>query len=184
MGTLTAAATQAWYLIQCKAGQDARAQEHLLRQGYTCFRCTCQRERLLRGRRCRVSESLFPGYLFIHMGPHDNWGPLRSTRGVSRVVAFGGQPLSISDALVQSLMEQGHKAIVAALLEPGEQVRISHGPFAEHEAVFLAMQGEERVVVLLDFLQRKQRVSVPLNHVVGLNTRAPAIKPSRTRQQP
>ncbi|WP_332455243.1 transcription termination/antitermination NusG family protein, partial [Pseudomonas fragi] len=35
-------------------------------------------------------ESLFPGYLFIHMPPGANWAPLRSTRGVARVVAFGG----------------------------------------------------------------------------------------------
>lgn len=154
--------TKAWYLLQCKARQDERAEEHLQRQGYTCFRSTYNRECRLKGQRRIISESLFPGYLFIQLSQQDSWSPLRSTRGVSRVVAFGGYPLPISDALVDELQERDHQAIVATLFKPGENVRINEGPFAELEAVFLAMDGDERVVLLMNFLQREQRISLPL----------------------
>lgn len=37
----------AWYLVQCKANQDERAENNLIEQGYTCFRPTHRRERIL-----------------------------------------------------------------------------------------------------------------------------------------
>lgn len=157
--------TRAWYLIQCKPRQDERAEEHLQRQGYTCYRPQHNRERVLRGQRQLVSESLFPGYLFIQLGPHDNWAPLRSTRGVSRLVAFGKQPLAVSDALVDQLRQRCDGVPSEPLLEPGDKVRIGQGPFAELEAIFLAMDGSERVVLLLNLLHREQKLSLPLASV-------------------
>ncbi|MGY2327016.1 transcription/translation regulatory transformer protein RfaH [Pseudomonas sp. SDT2931_S440] len=162
---MIANANKAWYLVQCKSRQDERAEEHLQRQGYTCFRSTYKRERLLKGQRRTTRESLFPGYLFIQMSQQDSWSSLRSTRGVSRVVAFGAHPLPISDTLVDELQERDHQAVVSALLQPGESVRINEGPFAELEAVFLAMDGEERVVLLMNFLQREQRINLPLAEI-------------------
>ena len=167
---MSANANKAWYLVQCKSRQDERAEEHLQRQGYTCFRSTYKRERLLKGQRRTTRESLFPGYLFIQMSLQDSWSSLRSTRGVSRVVAFGAHPLPISDALVGELQEQDHQGVVATLLQPGESVRINEGPFAELEAVFLAMDGEERVVLLMNFLQREQRINVPLAEISRVRT--------------
>lgn len=157
--------TRAWYLIQCKPRQDERAEEHLQRQGYTCYRPQHNRERVLRGQRQLVSESLFPGYLFIQLGPHDNWAPLRSTRGVNRLVAFGKQPLAVSDALVDQLRQRCDGVPSEPLLEPGDKVRIGQGPFAELEAIFLAMDGNERVVLLLNLLHREQKLSLPLASV-------------------
>jgi transcriptional antiterminator RfaH len=80
-------------------------------------------------------------------------------------VAFGAHPLPISDALVGELQERDHHGVVAPLLKPGESVRINEGPFAELEAVFLAMDGEERVVLLMNFLQREQRINLPLAEI-------------------
>ncbi len=159
-----------WYLVQCKARQDARAEEHLQRQGYTCFRSTYRREHLVKGARRVSSESLFPGYLFIQLSLHVSWSPLRSTRGVARIVGFGGHPLPISDALVHTLQERDHQGIVTTLFKPGDHVRINDGPFAELEAVFLAMDGDERVVLLMNFLHREQPISLPLS---GISKRLP-----------
>jgi len=55
----------AWYLLHCKPRQDECAEEHLLRQGYVCYRPQQTCERIVRGRRQIVVESLFPGSLFI-----------------------------------------------------------------------------------------------------------------------
>ncbi|RML53195.1 Transcription antitermination protein RfaH, partial [Pseudomonas syringae pv. maculicola] len=52
--------------------------------------------------KAQVEEALFPGYLFIHMDQvHDNWYPIRSTRGVSRIVTFGGHPVPVRDHLIE-----------------------------------------------------------------------------------
>ncbi|WP_460137569.1 transcription/translation regulatory transformer protein RfaH [Pseudomonas sp. S1_E04] len=155
----------AWYLVQCKANQDERAENNLVSQGYTCFRPKHRRERILKGQRKVVCESLFPSYLFIRVSSHDNWGPLRSTRGVLRVVGFGGQPLPVRDALIAQLYERDSGVTVETCLTRGEAVCIKEGPFAELKAIFMAMDGVERVLLLMNILQREQTISVPLSGV-------------------
>ena len=159
---------KAWYLVQCKSRQDERAEENLVRQGYTCYRPQFTCERVVRGRRAVVCESLFPGYLFIQLTLRDNWGPLRSTRGVLRVVAFGAQPLAIGDSVINELKLHEAQGDVQPELVSGEAVRINHGPFAELQAIYLKMDGAERVVLLLNFLQRQQQVSLPLSGISKL----------------
>ncbi|MFC5694242.1 transcription/translation regulatory transformer protein RfaH [Pseudomonas sp. GCM10022186] len=154
--------SRAWYVVQCKVRQEERAEENLLRQGYVCYHPKLRRERLAKGRREIAEESLFPGYLFLHLSLQDNWGPLRSTRGVSRIVSFGNQPAVLSDSLIEQLQQREHVPCVEELLSVGERVRINEGPFTDLEAIFMAMDGEERVVLLLKFLQREQKVLMPL----------------------
>ncbi|WP_448107030.1 transcription/translation regulatory transformer protein RfaH [Pseudomonas azerbaijanoccidentalis] len=158
----------AWYLIHCKAKQDERAEENLLRQGYQCYRPTYRHERTLRGKRQTLSDSLFPGYVFIQLSLHDNWAPLRSTRGVLRTVSFGGQPVAIADDVISHLQLREHTPSSESLLKQGDLVRINQGSFAEMEALFLTMDGDERVVLLMNFLQREQRVKLPLSSVTKL----------------
>ncbi|MND95058.1 transcriptional activator RfaH [compost metagenome] len=53
-------------------------------------------------------------------------------------------------------------------LVSGEPVRINEGPFAELQAIYLGMDGDERVIVLLNFLQRQQQLSLPVSGVSKL----------------
>jgi len=161
-------AMPAWYLIHCKAKQDERAEENLQRQGYQCYRPTYQRERLLRGRRQTLCESLFPGYLFIQLSTNDNWAPLRSTRGVLRTVSFGGQPVTIANEVIGHLQLRESELSTRSVLTKGDLVRINQGSFAELEALFLGMDGDERVVLLMTFLQRKERINLPLSSITKL----------------
>lgn len=156
-----AAVEQSWYLVQCKPRQDDRAEEHLSRQGYVCFRPRHVCERRIRGRLQKGIESLFPGYLFVQLSDQDNWAPLRSTRGVSRLVGFGGYPISVPAKLIEEL-KQREEILTVPMLESGHRVRITQGCFAELDAIFLSMDGDERVVLLLNLLNRQQRISVPL----------------------
>lgn len=154
-----------WYLIQCKPKQDARAQEHLHRQAFTCFRPTHCVTRLRAGRKQQHDESLFPGYLFIHLDQvNDNWLPIRSTRGVSQLVCFGGQPAAIADELVEELKQRLTSPLLPEPdLSAGDRVRIKSGNLKELEAIFLAKDGTERVLILLQLMQRQHTLSVPLD---------------------
>ncbi|WP_410017372.1 transcription/translation regulatory transformer protein RfaH [Pseudomonas sp. 14P_8.1_Bac3] len=153
----------AWYLVQCKARQDERAEENLIRQGYECARPVCRRERIVRGKRTTSLESLFPGYLFIYLPNSTNWAPLRSTRGVNCVVSFGGKPLAVNQEIVtrlQNRIENIKPAFVA-----GTRVRILEGGLGALDAIFLSADGEERVILLINLLHRQQTVSMPLMSV-------------------
>ncbi|MBT8765764.1 transcription/translation regulatory transformer protein RfaH [Metapseudomonas boanensis] len=156
-----------WYLIQCKPKQDARAEEHLERQAFTCFRPTHCVTRMRGGQKQARVESLFPGYLFIRLDQvKDNWHPIRSTRGVSQLVCFGEQPAAISDELVEQLKLRPHSPpLQEPNLSAGDRVRIRSGNLKELEAIFLAKDGTERVLILLQLLQRQHRLSVPLDSI-------------------
>ncbi len=155
-----------WYLVQCKPRQDERAEENLQRQGYECSRPACRRERLLRGQLQYVQESLFPGYLFIHMPQGANWAPLRSTRGVARVVAFGGRPLAVSCHLVAQLQQRAESHVITTF-SPGDKVTIIDEGFAGIESIFMTMDGEERVILLINLMNRQQQVSLPLASIAN-----------------
>ena len=154
-----------WYLVHCKSRQDERAEIHLLRQGYACCRPQHSCERIVRGRRQLIVESLFPGYLFIQLAADASWAPLRSTRGVSRIVGFGGMPLRLDNSLIERLQER-MAAPVKPALEAGDSVRITEGGFAELDAIFVAMDGEQRVLLLLNMLNRQHQISMPLLSIV------------------
>ena len=152
--------------MQCKPKQDERAEENLKRQGYECSRPVCSRERLLRGKRHFVQESLFPGYLFIHMPLGANWAPLRSSRGVARVVAFGGQPLPVSQQLVEQLQARARSNVLCAF-KPGQTVTLNDEGFAGLESIFMSMDGEERVILLIKMMNRQLQISMPLASVAN-----------------
>lgn len=154
----------AWYLVQCKPRQDERAEEHLKRQSYAYYRPLVSRERLIRGRLLVMQESLFPGYIFIRLSANANWSALRSTRGVNRLVSFGGYPIQVSSGLIDSLRQRlSYEA--APLFTFGDKVRIVEGSFSELEAIFQRMDGEERVVLLMRLLHRQQPLNLPLASV-------------------
>ena len=126
-----------WYLVQARPRLAALAVEHLERQGYCVFHPRLQVEQLRRGRPVVVEQALFPVYLFIRLQAGvDNFGPVRSTRGVAQLVGFGNVPVPFDANLIESL--RSHLAAapdapdpgVAALLglaEPRERIRALMG---------------------------------------------------------
>lgn len=157
----------AWYLVQCKPRQEGRAQEHLDRQGFECFYPTTWVATLKAGKVNKRMQPLFPSYLFIRLGSQDNWTALRSTRGVSRVVSFAGQPCRVHDAIIEHLIQRCTDTAGGSALNPGDKIQVKVGPYAEMEAIFLAMDGDERVMLLLNMLNREQQVRVPLSQVTA-----------------
>lgn len=152
-----------WYLLHCKPQQEGRAEEHLVNQGYVCFLPRLGKERLHRGLRQTVSVPLFPGYLFVHLDHQkDNWNPIHSTRGVNRLVSFGGQPQTVPEGLIAALQDRVAQAPKVIALQAGDKIRVTEGAFMDVEAIFDTWDDEDRVIILLDMMQRRHRVVLPL----------------------
>lgn len=164
MATYQPDSSTAWYLVQCKPRQDQRAEENLQRQGFHCYRPQRECERIVQGRRQSGTESLFPGYLFIALEHDANWAPLRSTRGVNRLVAFNGHPLAVPASLIEELRQRVTE-VGTAVPHKGARVCITEGCFADLEAIFESCLGDERVVLLLTLLNQQQRIELPLSSV-------------------
>jgi transcriptional antiterminator RfaH len=158
-----------WYAIQCKGGESFRAAEHLLNQGFEVFHPVLEVQKKRRGRLEWIPEPLFPYYLFIRLDRVDsNWRPIRSTRGVLRIITFGlDLPVPVDDALIDTLRRHGTQGEDRAevYFRAGEAVEITEGPFKDLQAVFASHKGEERAIVLLNMLQKQQRLEMPVSQL-------------------
>lgn len=160
----------AWYVVQCRANQNFRAQENLENQGFTCFQPQLRVEKLRAGRRVQRKEPLFPGYLFIQLHKEgQSWHSIRSTRGVQKLVAFGDRPMAMPDEIIEKLrIKTDSRNAETLVIQPGDRLRIESGPFANFEAVFERFDGQERVVVLLGMLHKQHALTLALKDVVAV----------------
>jgi len=157
--------TLAWYLVHTKPRQEKSALLNLEQQGYECYLPLLAQEKLRDALLTVVHEALFPRYLFIrlsHAQTGKSWGPIRSTKGVSRLVCFGSDAARIDDALIELLRAREHIARLQPrrLFTPGERVRLSHGPFAGLDAIYEMHDGASRVMVLIEMLGKPVRVQI------------------------
>lgn len=164
-----------WFVIQCKGGESFRAAENLENQGFEIFHPTIRLRRKRQGSLCWVTEPLFPFYLFIRLNQAtSNWAPIRSTRGVAKLVSFGHVPAQVPEELVTALQRDSQQddtnAMQAPLMNPGEAVSIDEGPFSGQEAVFSQAlfkqkNGEKRALVLIELLSRTQQIEISIDHL-------------------
>ncbi|MFP3014497.1 MAG: transcription termination/antitermination protein NusG [Arsenophonus sp.] len=139
-----------WYVIQTFSGFEARV-AHSLREQIKLYAMknafgevlvpTEEVIEVRSGQRRKSERKFFPGYILIQMIMDDNsWHLVRS---VPRVMGFIGgtadRPAPISDKEVDEIMSRlqqaGDKPRPKTLFEPGEMVRVSHGPFADFNGV-------------------------------------------------
>lgn len=145
-----------WYLIFTKPHQEIVALDNLTHQNYQCYLPLINTEKILRGKKILNKEPMFPRYLFVRLS-HDgqqNWSPIRSTKGVSHLVNFGGLTVSMDDETMGNLQQKIDKALVVKVFSIGDKVEILKGPFKGMEAIFNTYKGEERAMLLLNFMAK------------------------------
>ena len=155
-----------WYALQHKPAQGDRALTHLQNQDIACFYPKITVEKIRAGKRTKKLEPLFPGYLFVNLEQTDPmWAKLRSTRGVLRIVGFANKPAPISDDVIQHIKASLESVAEQGGIKPGQAVQLNEGPFEGINAIFQAYDGEARAIVLINFMQKQQRVKVPVSAI-------------------
>jgi transcriptional antiterminator RfaH len=162
-----------WYAALCKPRQETVAEANLVNQGFAVYlpRLTSARRRA--GRWVDVVEPLFPRYLFVAADLETkSLAPIRSTRGVSGLVRFGGQPAVVPDNLIEALRRRedsatGLHVIERPLFVAGDRVKLLQGPLSGLEGVFAAETGDLRVIVLMEMLGRLNRLEVSRDWVAA-----------------
>ena len=160
-----------WYAIHTKPRQEEHAAVHLRRQEFEIYLPRIKQARRFRQRWRDMIEPLFPRYLFIRLDlGNDNVAPIRSTRGVSKLVSFNGLPATVPEPLIDALIESadpdtGLLHPHEARFKPGATVTIVNGPLAGLEAIFEAHDGEARSIILLELLGKTQQLRIDSNHL-------------------
>lgn len=158
--------SRSWYLVYTKPRQERLAKENLDRQGYETYLPLIRNRQRRQGKYVISVEPLFSRYLFIRLNTvSDNWGPIRSTVGVSAIVRFGGQATQVPERLINYIQanddENGIQNTPIKEIGCGSKVRIIDGPMKGYEGIFRGKTGKERAVVLHDIIGNSTKLELP-----------------------
>ncbi len=161
---------RAWYVVQTHAGKETFAYKQLRNQSFDAYLPTVLRS-VKRGRKyATIERALFPRYLFVapDLRPA-RWRAINATYGVSRLVSSGDVPAPLPRGFVDALKARlaGDACAPDQQFSVGDRVRIFGGPFDRLCGDIQRMHERERIVVLLDLLDRKVPVHVSAAAVVA-----------------
>jgi transcriptional antiterminator RfaH len=147
--------------------REALATQCLALAGFEAYLPRLRERRVVRGRRVEASPPLFPGYCFIAIVLQ--WHGARWCPGVLNLLMDGERPARVPDAVIAELRGRERNGLVELTKPPrfrcGDRVRIVHGPFREHLALYAGQAAHERVAVLLQLLGGQQRTELSADAV-------------------
>jgi transcriptional antiterminator RfaH len=155
----------AWYCVRSQLRHEHIAAAHLVQDlDLAVFLPRIRFRRLTRQGSRRVTEPLFPAYLFARFKWAEHLRAVQHARGVAQVVHFGERWPTVPDEVIDLLRgEVGSDEIheVRGELRAGDEVRLVGGAMHGLSAVVThALPARQRVAVLLEFLGRQVKVEV------------------------
>src|ERR1017187_8017275 len=115
----------------------------------------------------RVTEPLFPCYLFVRCALEERLDQMRHTSGISSIVHFGGRIPEVPEPVIEELRAcfgTEESLDVDTCPGPGDGVTLNSGAFFGMQAVVLrAWPAKRRVEVLLEILGRQTPMEVDSN---------------------
>lgn len=178
-----------WYCVKTKPKHDHIAAANLRRNlGLEVFNPCLRFERTTRKGIRRVTEPLFPGYVFVRCALEKSFDGIQHANGVAALVHFGKRVPRIADSIIEELQKffpTAEPLSVEDRISPGEEVAVGDGPFSGMKAVVLrVLPARQRVEVLLEILGRPAPLELDWNFVVRENRNAVAhMAPVLVRQQ-
>jgi transcriptional antiterminator RfaH len=134
------------------------AKENLQRQEYNVYLPLASIRHRKRGKSYYLPGPMFPLYLFVYLNDGiDDWGPIRSTIGVSKLVYFGKTPARVPSGLIETLRgredAEGLQIMPDKNFNVGDRVLISQGMFEGYEAIIHAKSEQKRSLLLLSLIE-------------------------------
>ena len=162
----------AWFLAQLKPNSAQIAAKNLKRQGFQTFLPMKDETEQRNGKFVTAQRPLLVGYIFVALDTSQGlWRAVNSTYGITRLVSFGTEPAVVPFELVSELMQRcdgSGKLLPPAQLQPGDQMRLTTGPFASFAAEVESIDRDRRVWVLIDLMGRATRMAVHGDHLRAL----------------
>ena len=154
-----------WYILKTKPRQEKIALANLENQDYDSY---CPYAKIN-----NKIVVLFPGYLFIHLDEtSDNWGPIRSTKGILNFVRFGLSYAKVSNKIIDFIKENefntSQKLKYLNDFKIGDKVQITEGVFKNCVAIFESFKSDERVILLMNIMGQEQTINVKKKSLIGL----------------
>lgn len=154
-----------WFCVKTKPRLERAARISIEQDvGVEVFCPLLRFERARSSGRVRVTEAMFPGYVFVRFSYASQHRHIAACRGVSHIVKFGGLPSVVPEAVIKELCSsvvETDTIEISTAIEPGEEVELLKGPFAGLQAlVTQVLPAQTRIKVLLELLGMEREVEV------------------------
>jgi len=170
-----------WYVIHIQTGYESRV-KHALEQRIKSLGVEDKifdvviptREVVVvkKGKKTKVTEKVFPGYVLVRMILNDDsWLVVRTTEGVTGFVGAGLKPTPISEKEVAAIMKfvLQEQPKFKAKFSVGEAVKITEGPFADFLGTIESIDEQRgKVKVLVSIFDRETPVELDFLQVAKL----------------
>ncbi|MBP9764325.1 MAG: transcriptional activator RfaH [Gammaproteobacteria bacterium] len=157
-----------WYVAHTQPLKEQKAELHLLEQGFEVYLPRFKKMRRHARKVDEVIVPLFPRYLFVGMNLEAAlWRSVNGTPGVSYLLMNQERPALISSSIIDDLKAQeSAEGLVSVgslfVFAKGDKVRILEGTFKDHTAIFEKLDDKQRVHLLLSFMGRETKFSLPI----------------------
>jgi transcription antitermination factor NusG len=163
-------ATQAWFALQTMPRNEKKIDYLLKQKGYECLTPIYRQKRKWSDRTVEVDLPLFPTYVFCYTSPLI-LGKVIATRGVTRIIGFGGKPAEIAVEEIEAL-----RLLTASnfLREPwrylpdGTPVVVETGPLAGVQGIICQSENGRRLIISVTLLQRSVAIQLDDDTVISV----------------
>lgn len=146
----------AWYVARTQPRHEKQVAAQFDGRGIDHFLPLYETVSRWKDRHARVRLPLFPGYVFVFLPYRERLQALK-VPSVIEFVSFAGKPAPVDteeiDILRRGLNSEG-LATPHSYLQIGQRVRVTAGPFAGLTGIISRKQGQSRLVVSIDAIQR------------------------------
>lgn len=162
--SLVQAEAENWYALHTRPRHEKIVAHRLEERGVTTFLPLVTEVRRWSDRKKKIELPLFSCYVFAKFSPNQA-ERLRVLRveGVFSILGGQGEGAPIPDAqidAVRSLAETDPSCCAHPYLRIGQRVRIRSGALDGMEGILLSCNGEDRLVISIDAIQRSLAVCV------------------------
>jgi transcriptional antiterminator RfaH len=143
-----------WFVVNTKPKNENRASHNLESGNFDVLNPKLKLRKYREDRFVDVVEAMFPNYIFVKFHPLDDYHMVKYTRGVNRIVIFGGKMVPLQDEFIDFIrgkLTDGVAKIDKKRFTKGEKIFIKEGPFKGLGGIFeRELEGEERAMILLE----------------------------------
>lgn len=155
-----------WYACYTRARHEKQVETQLLQKGIESYLPVVPQLRQWKDRKKLVQWPLFPSYVFARFTLRDVHDVL-VVPGVATVVRVDGYPTPIPDEELENVRrlagaagEAGIQPELRPLVQEGEWVRVTDGPFRGVEGIVVEQRGRRRVLVGLAVVGQGMEIDI------------------------
>jgi transcriptional antiterminator RfaH len=149
-----------WFVAHTKPRREKKLVEYCERQGFAVTLPCYDSAHKYRGKTVVFQKPLFPGYVFLQLGPGQNSSVRQNDHVANLLEVFDQETFAQQLTEILAALETGLEIRLAPAIGEGTRVKIKSGPLQGIEGWVEKRYGRTTVLLRLDFINQAAAVKV------------------------